>query len=65
MPVDLLIKESNGKEHRLLLPVEVWQRGATWTIHLQVTSEIKEIIIDPDKKLPDWNRENNRWKRAF
>lgn len=65
MPVDLLIKESNGKEHRLFLPVEVWQRGATWTIHLQVTSEIKEIIIDPDKKLPDWNRENNRWKRAF
>lgn len=65
MPVDLLIKESNGKEHRLLLPVEIWQRGATWTIHLQSTSEIKEIIIDPDKKLPDWNRENNRWKRAF
>ncbi|MBL7757296.1 MAG: M1 family peptidase, partial [Chitinophagaceae bacterium] len=65
MPVDLLIKESNGKEHRMLLPVEIWQRGATWTIHLQATSEIKEIIIDPDKKLPDWNRENNRWKRAF
>jgi len=65
MPVDLLIKESNGKEHRLLLPVEIWQRGADWTIHLQATSEIKEIIIDPDKKLPDVNRENNRWKRAF
>jgi len=29
------------------------------------TSEIKDIILDPDKKLPDWNRENNKLKKAF
>jgi hypothetical protein len=27
------------------------------------TSEIKEVILDPDKKLPDWNRENNTLKK--
>ena len=27
--------------------------------------EIKEVILDPDKKLPDMNRDNNKWKKAF
>ncbi|HEX6192261.1 MAG TPA: M1 family metallopeptidase, partial [Chitinophagaceae bacterium] len=65
MPVTILIKESNGKEHKLNLPVEIWQRGAEWTISVPTTSEIKEVVLDPDKKLPDWNRENNNWKKAF
>lgn len=65
MPVTVLIKENNGKEHRIDLPVEVWQRGASWTFGVPTTSEIKEIILDPDKKLPDANRDNNSWKKAF
>jgi hypothetical protein len=47
------------------LPVEIWQRGAQWTFTAPTTSEIKEVILDPDKKLPDWNRGNNQWKKAF
>jgi hypothetical protein len=65
MPVSLLVKETNGKEHRINLPVEIWQRGPEWTVNLATTSEIKEVILDPDKKLPDWNRENNTLKKAF
>jgi hypothetical protein len=65
MPVTVLIKEANGKEQTINLPVEVWQRGAQWTFQVQTTSEIKEIILDPEKKLPDWNRDNNQWKKAF
>ena len=65
MPVTVLVKETNGKEHTLNLPVEVWQRGAQWTFGVPTTSEIKEVILDPEKKLPDWNRDNNRWKKAF
>lgn len=63
MPVTVLVKEENGKEHRFDLPVEVWQRGAVWTFAVPSTSEIKEVILDPDKKLPDWNRDNNDWKK--
>jgi hypothetical protein len=63
MPVDVKIVESNGKEHRLKLPAEIWQRGSQWTFYVPVSSEIKEITLDPDKQLPDWNRENNR--RSF
>ena len=65
MPVTVLIKEANGKEHTINLPVEVWQRGPQWTFGVPTTSEIKEVILDPDKKLPDWNRDNNKWKKAF
>lgn len=65
MPVTVLVKEANGKEHRIDLPVEIWQRGSTWKFGVPTTSEIKEVVLDPDKKLPDWNRDNNKWKKAF
>jgi hypothetical protein len=65
MPVTVLVKESNGKEHRINLPVEVWQRGAEWTFGVPTTSEIKEVILDPDKTLPEWNRDNNSLKKGF
>lgn len=65
MPVTVLVKEANGKEHKIDLPVEVWQRGPEWRFYVPTTSEIKEVILDPDRKLPDWNRDNNKWKKAF
>jgi hypothetical protein len=65
MPVTVLVKEANGKEHKINLPVEIWQRGSEWTFDVPTTSEIKEVVLDPDKKLPDWNRDNNKWKKAF
>ncbi|MGN6294439.1 MAG: M1 family metallopeptidase [Chitinophagaceae bacterium] len=65
MPVTIVIKETNGKEYRMDLPVEIWQRGALYTLGVPSTTEIKEVVLDPDKKLPDWNRENNKWKKAF
>ncbi len=63
MPVTVLVKETNGKEHTINLPVEVWQRGAKWTFKVPTTSEISDVILDPDKKLPEWDRDNNKWKK--
>ncbi len=65
MPVTVLVKEANGKEHTINLPVEVWQRGAEWKFGVPTTSEITEVILDPEKKLPDLNRDNNKLKKAF
>lgn len=62
MPVTVLVKEENGKEHRVNLPVEVWQRGPAWTFQLPSTSKITEVVLDPDKLLPDINRKNNNLK---
>jgi hypothetical protein len=61
MPVTVLVKEENGKQHRIDLPVEVWQRGPVWTFKVPSTSKVTEVILDPDKKLPDINRKNNNF----
>ena len=63
MPVTVLIKETNGKIHTLHLPVEIWQRGAEWRFTVPTTSEIKVVTLDPENKLPDYERENNGWRR--
>jgi hypothetical protein len=63
MPVTVLVKEANGKQHTFNLPVEIWQRTPNWTFGVPSTSEIKEVIIDPDNKLPEWNRDDNTWKK--
>ena len=62
MPVLIQIKEENGKVHDLKLPVEIWQRGSSWTFHVNTTSNVTDVILDPDKKLPDVNRNNNKMK---
>jgi len=63
MPLSIRIIEVNGNEQTIQLPVEVWQRGAQWTFSVPTTSEIKQVVVDPDKKLPDWDRTNNTWKK--
>ncbi len=65
MPITVLIKEENGKEHKINLPVEIWQRGSKYKFSAPTTSMVKEVVLDPDKKLFDFNRENNSWKKAF
>jgi hypothetical protein len=66
MPVPVFIKESNGKVHRLTLPVEIWQRGSEWTFAVPTTSKITDVVLDPEKKLPDVHRNNNAGnKKAF
>ena len=59
MPVIVLVKEENGKEHRITLPVEVWQRGSVWSFNAPTTTKVVSVVLDPDKQLPDVNRDNN------
>lgn len=66
MPVPVFIKETNGKVHRMTLPVEIWQRGGEWTFFVPTTSKIADVMLDPEKKLPDVHRNNNAGnKKAF
>ncbi len=61
MPVTVEVTEENGKKGRVNLPVEIWQRGATWTFRYDSTSPVKSVVLDPDEKLPDVNEKNNTW----
>jgi len=61
MPVTLEVKETNGNSGKTDLPVEIWQRGNTWTFKYNSTSMIDSVIVDPDEQLPDVNPDNNIW----
>ena len=59
----LEIKTVSGKTSRVKLPVEIWMRNTTWTFQYPSTEKIESVTSDPDKVLPDFNEENNVWKK--
>ena len=61
MPVILDLKSKSGKTSRMTLPVEIWQRNASWTFKSSTTEELESITIDPDHVFPDSNSANNSW----
>ena len=61
MPVVLAIQQENGKTDTLVLPVEIWEKGAVKTIHYASESKIKSITIDPLHEFPDMDPSNNSW----
>lgn len=61
MPVILHIELRSGKVERIKLPVEVWQRNVRFTYPYPSTEQIRRVIIDPDRVMPDSNSENNIW----
>ncbi|GAA3962689.1 M1 family metallopeptidase [Mucilaginibacter dorajii] len=63
MPVILEIKTKSGKVERMKLPVEIWERNASWTFKYPSTEEIDSVTYDPDKVLPDYNPDNNVWTK--
>jgi len=63
MPVNMMIKQSNGKSEKINLPVEIWEKSGIYKLRYNSNSEIESIIIDPEKKFPDINRDNNTWPR--
>jgi hypothetical protein len=62
LPVTLKITEENGHAGVVRLPVEIWQRGDEWTLSYNSTSAITSIVLDPDNRLPDTDRTNNKWE---
>jgi hypothetical protein len=63
MPTILEIKTVSGKVERLKLPVEIWERNNTFVVKYPSTEEIQSVTYDPDKVLPDYNPDNNVWKK--
>ena len=63
MPTILEIKTVSGKVERLKLPVEIWERNNSFVVKYPSTEEIESVTYDPDKVLPDYNPDNNVWKK--
>jgi hypothetical protein len=64
MPVMIQINEDNGQSQVLKFPVEIWQRGGTWTFQANTTSKISSVVLDPDHEMPDVNATNDIWKEG-
>ena len=62
MPVTVTIEQSEGAPIDVRLPVEIWQRGDSWTFKVNSTSKLKRVQLDPEAVLPDLDRSNNRWE---
>lgn len=64
MPVIIKIIQTNGQTETVQLPVEIWQRGGSWTFKYASTTKINKVILDPDHQLPDLERKNNTWNNS-
>jgi len=62
MPAIVEIELAGGSKQRVELPVEIWQRGASWEFRVDTNLPIKSVVIDPDHVFPDINSKNNTWK---
>lgn len=61
MPIILKITTKSGKTQSVKVPVDVWMKNTQWLVRFPTTEEISEIVLDPDKVLPDSNPDNNKW----
>ena len=62
MPAIVEVELTSGEKERFTFPVEIWQRGASWTFRTSTKLPIKSVVIDPDHSLPDMDSKNNTWK---
>ena len=63
LPITIKVVLKDDSKINLQLPVETWMQGEEHTIHVQTTQAIQSVTIDPENKLPDSNRINNKWKQ--
>lgn len=62
MPATVELEDVTGKKFRMEFPVEIWQRGGSWTFKADTQQPLRSVRIDPDNVLPDMNPANNTWK---
>lgn len=63
MPVELQVIYADDSTENIKLPVEIWQRGNSWTHLLKTSKEVKRVVMDPNKMLPDINFLNDTWNK--
>lgn len=59
MPMKLEVTYKDGTTERISLPVEIWFKSNEWDYLLRTSKELKRIVSDPDKMLPDVNMLND------
>ena len=63
MPVELQVTYTDDTTEIVKLPVEIWYRGNNWEHLLKTKKEVKRIVFDPNKLVPDINLLNDTWNK--
>ncbi|HET8554954.1 MAG TPA: M1 family peptidase, partial [Rhodanobacteraceae bacterium] len=61
MPATLEVTYADGSHQRLRVPVATWMQHQSFGVVVDGHQRITSAVIDPDGKLPDVDRGNNRW----
>ena len=63
MPMELKVIFADNSTQDIRLPVEIWHRGNTWQYYLKSEKQIKRVVFDPNKIIPDINMLNDTWNQ--
>ncbi|MFG0304677.1 MAG: M1 family metallopeptidase [Phycisphaerales bacterium JB040] len=62
-PVDVRVEFESGEQVVRRVPVEAWYGGRSFTLRLKGETRTPfSVLIDPERVLPDADRDNNRWQ---
>jgi aminopeptidase N len=65
MPVTVEIEFEDETKKRISLPVQVWHYTNQWTFRVATDGKpLRQVTVDPDRRLPDARRTNNGWQRT-
>jgi hypothetical protein len=59
LPALVQVEFQDGSRQRIRVPPEAWIQKTTTTLYLDSTQPVREVVIDPDRVLPDEDRSNN------
>ncbi|MCG6957611.1 MAG: M1 family metallopeptidase [Gemmatimonadetes bacterium] len=60
MPVIVEVTTASGNKVRTMAGVDVW-RDKRASIEVKVDGAVTSVVLDPEQRFPDVNREDNRW----
>ena len=65
LPVTVEIEFGDGSHTRVRLPADAWIQKKDVDIHLQSNEPIRVVTLDPDRVIPDDDRDNDVLKRGW